>query len=42
MREDANEILMMLEKTMEKVCEWSEQIEAQSLATVERDVQVWK
>jgi DNA repair ATPase RecN len=41
-REDANEILMMLEKTMERVCEWSERIETQSSVTVERDVQVWK
>jgi hypothetical protein len=39
-REDSNKILMMLEKTMEKVCEWSERIEAQSSATAEHDVQV--
>jgi hypothetical protein len=32
--------MLMLEKTMEKVCEWSETIEAQNSATVERDVQV--
>jgi hypothetical protein len=32
----------MLEKTMEKVSEWSEQIEAQKSATAARDVQVWK
>jgi hypothetical protein len=40
MHEDANEILMMLEKTMEKVCEWSNRIEAQDSVTVELDVQV--
>jgi hypothetical protein len=39
---DANEIMLMLEKTMEKVCEWSERIEVQTSATVERDMQVWK
>jgi hypothetical protein len=27
-REDANGIMLMLEKTMKKVCEWSERIEA--------------
>jgi hypothetical protein len=42
MREDANEIMMMLEKTMEKVCEWSEWIEAQTSATAKRDVTEWK
>jgi hypothetical protein len=41
-REDANEIMLMLEKTMEKVCEWSERIEAQTSATAERDVTIWK
>jgi hypothetical protein len=40
--EDANEILMILEKTMERVCEWSERNQAQSSAIAERDVQVWK
>jgi hypothetical protein len=39
-REGANEIMMMLQKTMEKVCEWSERIEAQNSATVECDVQL--
>jgi hypothetical protein len=34
--------MMMLEKMMEKVYEWSERIEAQNSATVERDMQVWK
>jgi hypothetical protein len=42
MREDANKIMMMLERTMEKVCEWSERIEAQTSATAERDVTIWK
>jgi hypothetical protein len=35
-----NEIMLMLEKTMEKVCEWSERIEAQTSATVECDVTI--
>jgi hypothetical protein len=30
--------MLMLEKTMEKVCEWSERIEVQTTTTVERDV----
>jgi hypothetical protein len=34
--------MLMLEKTMEKVCELSEMIEVQISATVERDNQVWK
>jgi hypothetical protein len=34
----ADEIMLMLEKTMTKVCEWSESIKAQTTATVERDV----
>jgi chromosome segregation ATPase len=41
-RENAHKIMLMLEKTMEKVCEWSEQIKAERSATAERDVQVWK
>jgi hypothetical protein len=41
-REDANEIMMMLEQMMVKVCERSERIEAQTSATAERDMQVWK
>jgi hypothetical protein len=28
---DAHEVMMILEKTMEKVCEWSERIEAQTV-----------
>jgi hypothetical protein len=37
--DNTNEIMMMLMKTMEKVCEW---IEAQTSATAQRDMQVWK
>jgi hypothetical protein len=40
--EDANEIMMMLERTMEKVCEWTEWIEAQTSATAESEVTIWK
>jgi hypothetical protein len=41
-QEEENEIMLMLEKTMEKVCKWSERVEAQTLATVERDIMIWK
>jgi hypothetical protein len=41
-REDANEIMLMLEKTMEKVCEWSERVEAQTAAIAGREVAIWK
>jgi predicted mannosyl-3-phosphoglycerate phosphatase (HAD superfamily) len=34
--------MLMLEKTMEKVCEWREQIEAQKPAIAERVLQVLK
>jgi hypothetical protein len=37
-RADAEEIMPMLEQAMVKVCKWSEQIEAQTMATVEHDV----
>jgi hypothetical protein len=39
-REDTNEIMVMPEKTMEKVYEWSKRIEAQNSATAERDVTI--
>jgi hypothetical protein len=41
-REQANEIMMMLETAMEKVCEWNERVEAQTSEFVGRDVTVWK
>jgi chromosome segregation ATPase len=34
--------MMMLETAMEKVCEWSERVEAQTSETAGRDVTVWK
>jgi predicted RNase H-like nuclease (RuvC/YqgF family) len=40
--EEVNEIMLILEKTMEKVREWSERVEAQTSATAERDVTIWK
>jgi hypothetical protein len=40
MQQEVNKIMLMLEKTME--CEWSERIEAKTLATVEHDVTIWK
>jgi hypothetical protein len=33
--------MMMLEKTMEKVCEWSERIEAQTSEAAQYDVALW-
>jgi hypothetical protein len=30
--------MLMMEKMMERVCEWKERIAAQTVATVERDV----
>jgi hypothetical protein len=41
-REQATEIMMLLEMAMRNVCAWSERIEAQTLATAERDVIIWK
>jgi molybdenum cofactor biosynthesis enzyme MoaA len=41
-RADADEIMLMLEKTMERVCEWCERIEAQTTGTVKHCVGVWK
>jgi hypothetical protein len=40
--EGANEIMLMLEKTMEKVCEWTERVEAQTPATANHEVTIWK
>jgi chromosome segregation ATPase len=34
--------MMMLETAMEKVCKWSERVEAQTSGSVGRDVTVWK
>jgi hypothetical protein len=41
-REQANEIMMLLETAMEKVCEWSKRIEAQIAGSAGHDVTVWK
>jgi hypothetical protein len=41
-REQATEIMMLLETAMRNVCAWSERIEAQTSATVEHDVIIWK
>jgi hypothetical protein len=41
-REDANEIMLMLEKTMEKVCKWSERVEAETATTAGHEVTIWK
>jgi chromosome segregation ATPase len=41
-RKDADEIMLMLEQVMVKVCEWSKRIEAQTMAIVERDIGAWK
>jgi hypothetical protein len=32
----------MLEKMMERVCEWSERVEAPTSATAECDLTIWK
>jgi hypothetical protein len=40
--ENTNEIMLMLEKMMEKLCEWTERIEAQTSTTTERDITIWK
>jgi hypothetical protein len=42
MREQANEIMMMLEMVMERVCAWSERVEAQTSESAGCDVMVWK
>jgi predicted nucleic acid-binding Zn-ribbon protein len=34
--------MLMLEKTMEKVCEWSARVEAQTTATAGREATIWK
>jgi hypothetical protein len=41
-REQATEIMMMLETVMLKVCAWSERIEAQTSETADHDVKIWK
>jgi hypothetical protein len=41
-REQANEIMMMIETAMEMVCEWSERVEAQTSESAGREVTVWK
>jgi hypothetical protein len=41
-REQATEVMMLLEMAMRNVCAWSEWIEAQTSATAERDVIIWK
>jgi predicted RNase H-like nuclease (RuvC/YqgF family) len=41
-QELANKIMMMLETTMERVCTWSERVEAQTSETAERDMMIWK
>jgi hypothetical protein len=41
-REQATEIMVMLEMAMQKVCTWNERIEAQTSETAERDVKIWK
>jgi chromosome segregation ATPase len=38
----ATEIMLMLETAMQKVCAWSERVEAQTAVTVERNVIIWK
>jgi hypothetical protein len=40
--EATNEIMLMLEKTMDRVCKWSERVEAQTAATAGREVTIWK
>jgi hypothetical protein len=34
--------MLILEKTMEKVCEWSARVEAQTAATAGREGTIWK
>jgi hypothetical protein len=34
--------MLMLEKTMEKVCEWSARAEAQIAVTVGREATIWR
>jgi hypothetical protein len=41
-REQATEIMMLLEMAMQNLCAWSERIEAQTSATAEHDVIIWK
>jgi septal ring factor EnvC (AmiA/AmiB activator) len=41
-REQATEIMMLLETAMRHMCAWSERIEAQTSATVERNVIIYK
>jgi hypothetical protein len=40
--EQAYEIMLTLESTMQKVSVWAERVEAQQLETAERNVAVWK
>jgi hypothetical protein len=40
--EQADEMMMMLETAMERVCTWSERVEAQTSAIAERDITIWK
>jgi hypothetical protein len=40
--EQATEIMMMLKTAMQRVCAWSEMVEAQTLDMAERDVTIWK
>jgi hypothetical protein len=41
-REQATEIMMMLEMAMQRVCAWSEMVEAQTSDTAEREVEICK
>jgi hypothetical protein len=41
-REQANEIMMMLKMAMERVCAWSERVEAQTSETAGREATIWK
>jgi hypothetical protein len=40
--EQVTEIMLMLETAMQKVCAWSEWVEAQTAVTAKRDVIIWK
>jgi hypothetical protein len=41
-REQANEIMMMLETTMERVCAWSKRVKAQTSEIAGHEATIWK
>jgi hypothetical protein len=41
-REQAEELMSMLETAMERVCEWSETVEAHTSESAGREVMIWK